>query len=475
MGRGAECEWPLPDPQKSLSRKHCKLEFLAGAWQVRDLSVNGTFVNAAPHPIGRNQVQALRDGDRLQLGSYEIEVRVQSDDATQFAAPSPPPWGATANQPASQSPSPGFFGNNAGGGFAASPLPGLDPVSGPEFASPADRFGGSAPGAGAFADHGESVSDAFVPPKVASVGQPLVPDNWWDMGSGTPSSAPSSVPYSAPVSAPATAPVPAPVAAPAPTAPAPEAAHPGFAASARVEADPVRPLSNSPLALDALDAAPLNAPRAAPYIPPTPMPKRGSPSPETPGDMQAALAAFFEGSGLSPEMMKHAGSDPQAALRHAGALLRVAVGGVRALLVARGRVKREFRIEQTVLQSKENNLLKFAASDEQAMVALLNPQPGALKALEDAVNDLNLHQVAVLAATQAASRSLLDRLEPDNIEVADTGKGLRLFADSMEKRLWEAYKLRHATLIEQFEDDFESAFGVAFAKAYEQAVGRERN
>jgi type VI secretion system protein ImpI/type VI secretion system protein len=78
--------------------------------------------------------------------------------------------------------------------------------------------------------------------------------------------------------------------------------------------------------------------------------------------------------------------------------------------------------------------------------------------------------VAVLAATQTAARALLERLDPGVLEAEDTGG--RKFLDSAEKRLWEAYKRRHAKLLEQFEDDFESAFGTAFARAYERALDK---
>jgi len=133
-------------------------------------------------------------------------------------------------------------------------------------------------------------------------------------------------------------------------------------------------------------------------------------------------------------------------------------------------VKREFRIEQTMLHTKENNPLKFAASDEQALAALLDPRTRSLQAMQESIDDLTSHQVAVLAATQSAARALLQRLEPSALEAEDTGG--RKFLDSREKRLWETYKRRHAKLLEQFEDDFESAFGTAFARAYEQAVDK---
>lgn len=182
---------------------------------------------------------------------------------------------------------------------------------------------------------------------------------------------------------------------------------------------------------------------------------------------------MLAGAGLPPETLYRAADDPDAALRHAGAVLQVAVAGLRALLVARGLVKREFRIEQTMLRPKENNPLKFAASDEHAMAALLDPRTGGLQAVQEAVSDLSTHEVAVLAATQAAARALLERLSPALLEAEDPG-GSGLFGASTEKRLWGAYKRHHDKLMAQLEDDFDSAFGTAFARAYEQAVGRRK-
>jgi type VI secretion system protein ImpI/type VI secretion system protein len=189
------------------------------------------------------------------------------------------------------------------------------------------------------------------------------------------------------------------------------------------------------------------------------------------GDAAAGLAAFLDGAGLPAAMAARAQQDPEAALRAAGAILRAAVAGMRALLIARADVKREFRIEQTMLRAANNNPLKFAATEEQALAALIDPRTSALPAMQETVDDLTAHQVAALAATQAAARALLARLAPAPLEAEDPGGGL--LPGAKERRLWEAYKRRHAQLEEQFEDDFDSAFGKAFARAYEQATGRK--
>jgi type VI secretion system FHA domain protein len=433
VGRGAECDWALPDPMKSLSRKHCRLLCSGSTWQVQDLSTNGTFVNATPEPIGPDLVQVLHDGDRLRLGDYEIDVRVVEPVAQAFGPD------AGAQLPANP------FGDPAAPGFAAARLPGLDDPA--EFNLPVG--GDRTPRAhGAFADHGPSSSDAFVPPRVVPAGKAIVPDDWLS------EFAVAARPPAAPRESARTVTIPA--------------AFNPFSAAAAVPAAP-HPASQVPDGSSLPSAQPAGKPVAGPS--PTLVPLAGlPPSAAASGDLNAALAALIAGGKLPPEVALRAAEDPEGVLRNVGALLSVAVSGVRALLIGRGMVKREFRIEQTMLHTKENNPLKFAASDEQALAALLDPRTRSLHAMQESIDDLTSHQVAVLAATQSAARALLQRLEPSALEAEDTGG--RKFLDSREKRLWDTYKRRHAKLLEQFEDDFESAFGTAFARAYEHAVDK---
>jgi predicted component of type VI protein secretion system len=152
-------------------------------------------------------------------------------------------------------------------------------------------------------------------------------------------------------------------------------------------------------------------------------------------------------------------------------LLNAAVAGIRSLLVGRAEFKREFRIERTSLASERANPLKFAMTDEEAVDALLRSRHGAA-AVQATIYDLAAHQVAVMAATQAAAKALLQQLDPRQLEAED--EGARLIPGAAEKRLWAAYHRRHARLVEEFEDDFDSAFGKAFVRAYEAVLGRTR-
>jgi type VI secretion system protein ImpI/type VI secretion system protein len=472
VGRGAESGWTLPDPLKSLSRKHCQIDCIGGVWQVRDLSSNGTFFNAATSAIGRDRAQPLVDGDRLRLGDYEIEVRIHDD-----ARP-----GAGAAPASGLDAAPGPFGAPARPGFAAARLPGLDdPVDVPLTG----RGGPALRSFGAMPDHGAASAQAFVPPAAEPAlrppprpsHRPIVPDDWYSTPAPAGSLAPAAaVPGAGAERIPTSFDPAADLGQPGPAPALPKAAPAAPAAPAMDAVDP-SPFTSGPVRTERAAASAATAPgeamaaAAAAALSVQAVPAALPSGAIDAGTGASALAALLAGGQLPPEAALRAGADPDAALRTAGALLREAVGGLRALLIARGTVKREFRIEQTMLQPKENNPLKFAASDEQALSALLDPRTAALSAVREAVDDLTAHQVAVLAATQAAARALLERLDPAGLEAEAGGGGL---FDAREKRLWEAYKRRHAKLAEQFDDDFESAFGKAFARAYEGAVGKGR-
>jgi type VI secretion system FHA domain protein len=380
------------------------------------------------------------------------------------AAPVPPAPSAPApDRAAGQIPDDWSF--DLSPGPAAAPAP---PRAAPPAAPPAAPDPFAAPPA---------APDPFAAP-------PVGPDPF----AAPPAAAPPPVPaigpdpFAQPIAPP---PVVAPIqAAPIPVAPIP-------AAPPSAPAPPISPRQADPFA-EAPPMAPLGPPAAPmppadgvdPFAepPPPPPPRMAPPSavpeppavprpPGSPGGTDAGLAAFLAGAGLPAHLV--ANTDPDAALRALGAAFHAAISGLRQLLIARADVKREFRIEQTMLRSAGNNPVKFAASDEQALASLLTAgaQVGP-RAVRETVEDLTAHQVATLAATQAAARALLARLAPEGLEAQEGGGG-GLFA-SKDKKLWESYKRLHQQVTEQFDDDFDSAFGKEFARAYEQASRKDR-
>jgi type VI secretion system protein len=86
IGRSGDNDWVLPDPDRYVSGHHARVEFRGGQYWLTDTSSNGTYLNDSNTPLAGNGPYALKDGDRLRLGDYELAVDV--DVAGSVAAPS---------------------------------------------------------------------------------------------------------------------------------------------------------------------------------------------------------------------------------------------------------------------------------------------------------------------------------------------------------------------------------------------------
>ncbi|MBN8939769.1 MAG: type VI secretion system-associated FHA domain protein TagH [Rhizobiales bacterium] len=79
IGRDKHLDWVLPDPGRYISGKHCEIRFRDGGYWLHDVSSNGTFVNGnASRPV---EPRRLRNGDRLEIGRYIIQVEVSGETA----------------------------------------------------------------------------------------------------------------------------------------------------------------------------------------------------------------------------------------------------------------------------------------------------------------------------------------------------------------------------------------------------------
>ncbi len=80
VGRHTDCDVRLPLPD--VSRKHCRLQFHAGCWQIVDLkSLNGVLVN--DQPVERT---VLRQGDRVRIGGFTFVIELAPEAAASAEA-----------------------------------------------------------------------------------------------------------------------------------------------------------------------------------------------------------------------------------------------------------------------------------------------------------------------------------------------------------------------------------------------------
>jgi type VI secretion system protein len=96
IGRSADNDWVLPDPQRYVSAHHARVSFRQGAYFLEDVSTNGAFVNdgdVALHKLGPHKLQ---NGDLLRFGDYQVSVVLEAEAPAEAAAPPPAESGAVA-------------------------------------------------------------------------------------------------------------------------------------------------------------------------------------------------------------------------------------------------------------------------------------------------------------------------------------------------------------------------------------------
>jgi type VI secretion system protein len=476
IGRGAGNDWVLPDPARFLSKEHCVVSADDGRFVLTDLSSNGVYINDAEQATSRESRTPLNDGDKLRLGEYVINIAEVDDhpalppgrgEMDIYPARARDPFGGAREEdgplnvdplddPLGRAPDPSFQ-------HPIAPVPSTlraeDPFdrqgrqSGRRTDPNDDLFRGIIPAdnwqGAPRSDHAPAPAQAIPPPRVSPAAAP-----------------PGEIDFDAllgdliiPGGAPQAQPSPsvAPQAAPAPPGPAAER-DPFASIDAPERARPAtRPRADAAAALAAEDVSPVS--QSA-----TPTPTRAARS-----DARAAFAAFLDGAGIAGQPIDD--SDPEAALRAAGAVFRVMADGLREVLLSRAAIKGEMRVAQTMIRPRGNNALKFSINADDAVSSLLSPKrPGymdPLPAAQEAFADIKAHELAVMAGVQTALLALLDRFDPDALEERLTKSRLgSVLPGARKARYWDAFRQVYAEISREAEDDFQSVFGRSFAQAY---------
>lgn len=220
---------------------------------------------------------------------------------------------------------------------------------------------------------------------------------------------------------------------------------------------------------DPLPEPPRESPRA-----------RAAPSPPRPpvgssADAEEVWTALLEGLAI-PDFVP-TGTQADAA-RLVGEMLRIALGGLMEVLVARSVTKQEMRADVTLIGPRDNNALKFLPNVDSALKQLLGgSQRGYLPAAESverAIHDIRTHEVAVMAGMRAALQGVLERLSPDKVEraIADRAGFLDSLPGQRKAKLWDAAVETYKQVMQESRDDFQRLFGDTFARAYEEQVER---
>jgi type VI secretion system FHA domain protein len=461
IGRAATCDWCLPDPRNHISSRHCEVRFDGNAYMLSDCSTNGTYLNGTSERM--SAPRKIEDGDRFQIGHYDIRARLSGDAYVAADRPAQAPgstewrgWDAGTSAPTDGASAPAA----AGTGWDATPAPATgagqwQPALSPGLA-PREAYhplpSNVAP---------RSSDDAGWAPSHRAPDMPV--QSAWD--TPTPAADPaSSWSSSAPDR---------------PPAPSPDDVWGRIAEGNVVDwarggfGQPVE-LPRDPLGLNPPSTLPATRP-AAPTIDPR---QAGDQNASTTMPIAAttdAAAPFLAGVGLTRDRLVDASP---AALERAGQLFRRLVAGLVVMVEARARAKTQLGAETTAFSVEGNNPIKFARTPDDALALLLNPaQPGCMepsRAIEDAFQDLQSHQVATLRAMQGALKATLDRFSPNAIRGRAEAKGVleRIVPAAREAALWQAYEREFGGVVRGSDEAFMDVFAREFRRAYNEQARR---
>jgi type VI secretion system protein len=433
IGRGTDSDWTLPDPERHLSKQHCRIEFRGDRYYLVDTSKNGVFVNESIEPLRQGNMAELQDGDRLTLGDYELLVRIGSDKRRAAAGGQqiPADFDPFTEEPFDQ-PEPPAQPRRSEPEFRDEMLihntdPGVDPIA--ELAGPENRplSGGQAlipedidlvtglPKADSHEgapqrDHAPAEQQHFQPPSRA---RQAIPDDW----DADPSEQP----------------------------------------------EPARPKKRS-------TTRPPVEPADGPVAPRSKAVGGGGSA-----GGQELFRVFLEGAGV--EDLQLSDVDLEKTMHALGQIFREVISGLRDILMGRTAFKSEFRLERTMIQQKENNPLKFSISADEALLALLRrPGPGympAVEAVRQGVEDVKAHQLAVVAGLQVALAALLREFDPENLtQRLEQQRSVlaNLMPGAKNAKAWEIYEAFYKEVAAGAEQGFDGPFGREFRRAYEDQL-----
>ena len=447
LGRSDQNDLVLPDPDKTISGRHCAIEDHGGNIVVVDFSTNGTYLNYGKIPLGKTPTP-LNDGDILSVGRYELLVEIARPDtgpvlADPFVDIAPAAPEAKPERPASSSARASDMtdfldplGDDDGflddllGGPTAGPAGVRRDVLGddgllPPLGADDDFLGPPAVPAGpAQSTHSSALSDALprrdapAPPPPAPTGA-AIPDDWdLELPGG------ADDPFGAPD-------MPLQAATPVPVPDIPD--------------DPILTAS---------------------AVPPHPV------AVAAPSD---AARAFLEALGAGDLDIPDA--DLPETMARLGGVLHEMIGGLRDILMTRQSIKSEFRMQQTVISAGANNPLKFSVSVEQAVTAMVRPATKgylpAAAAASEALDDIKAHEVAMMTGMEAALKGVLARLDPKRLtERIAADSSLRSVLVNKKARYWDVFEAQYAEISDQAENDFHDLFSKEFARAYQAQLDR---
>ena len=435
IGRSADNDWVLPDPDRYISSHHAAVRFQAGKWILEDTSTNGVFVNNSEIPLSQQGIYPLKDGDRIRMGDYDILVSL--DDRMDFpmdssiGSPTPPPPKA---RPARSKRDHDHDNLNAEIDINAL------------LTNEATRF---APPPASSNRYEPSNSHAVEPAPYVAARAPARSESFdLNSASGLYENIPLSPPQSAAPVVPPSAAVP----------PAPAGATEDWHLRTRryQKTGPALVPGTSPGKSD-----------------------RQHPVGDLQSELNAGVEAFCRGLGVDPSSLP---SELQTTtLTLAGQMLREVALALMEALKSRGEFKSRFDPNQTGAQTAQNNPLNIGTGVDDALRKLLDSQNtrylSPVEALRDAFGDLKTHQTAVTSGMHAGVNGLMQRVNPAELQDRFERNLKRVggVSGNNKAKYWDLYTEFYQVLNQRNNDGLPLSFNEDFVQTYIERINGFRS
>ncbi|HHZ21282.1 TPA: type VI secretion system-associated FHA domain protein TagH [Xanthomonas vasicola pv. zeae] len=423
IGRDAACDWVLEG--EGVSRLHASVRHLDGVYFIEDHSTNGVLHNGVPLRAGFPV--PLHAGDALRIDAFEIDVAVSGASGTAVTAATQS-WNHAEPCTLSAMPLPQQSQHAplehdvfADLGASSTRATDTDPLA--LFATSFTLAGRDGDAAAFGLGHAPATAEAYrAPVAVPAAGGVVLPEHW-DLTRSEFALPPAADPV----------------------------------------ADMQAPLPSAAVPIAAAAPAPAPTPTPTPTLTPSPLPTsvlqpRG-----------AAVAVNAAAPSAAQPVGAHTPDTPELP-----ALFAAMTAGLMDVLRARAAFKNSLRVPVTLIQRTENNPLKFAATVDEAVARLLAPpSPGYLTgtaAIEEAMEDIGRHQLALLAGMRAAFEHVFAQFDPARFEADTAGSAL----GSWGNRPWRRYAQHYRELLGDPDERFRRLFGEEFARAYEHQMARAK-